>query len=37
MFVILNKVARNALNKMTFKPRFKSNEGINPAFMGQRS
>ena len=37
MFVILNKMARNVLNKMTFKPRFKSNKGINPAFIGQRS
>lgn len=30
-------MARKVVNEVAFEPRFKSSEGINPAFMEQRS
>lgn len=38
MFPILNRVTKKVLyKKAAVEPRFKSSEGINPAFMQQRS
>lgn len=38
MFPILNRMTKKVLHKkVTVEPRFKSSEGINPAFMQRKS